>query len=161
MNIIIRPIEPADNPALAALIRLTLEEFGVARAGTVYYDPSTDALCEFFQRDKAAYYVAVSDGKIIGGAGIYPTDGLPADTCELVRMYLAPAARGLGMGKKLLELCLEQAREFGFGRIYLETLHELNAALKFYKKMGFRYLNAPLGNSGHFGCPLWMLREVE
>lgn len=65
------------------------------------------------------------------------------------------------MGRKLLELCLEQARRFGFGKIYLETLPELEAALKFYEKMGFRYLDVPLGNSGHFGCPLWMLREIE
>lgn len=158
--IFIRPIEPADNAALAALIRSTLEEFGVAREGTVYFDPSTDALYEYFLRDKAVYNVALLNGNIIGGAGIYPTDGLPAGTCELVRMYLTPATRGLGMGKKLLELCIGQARRFGFGRIYLETLHELNAALKFYEKAGFRYLSAPLGNSGHFGCPLWMLREV-
>lgn len=161
MNIAIRPIEPADNPVLAEIIRATLREFGAARPGTVFFDPTTDKLYEFFERDRAAYNVVVADGKIIGGAGIYPTGGLPDDICELVRMYLTPASRGLGMGRKLLELCLEQARRFGFGKIYLETLPELEAALKFYEKMGFRYLDAPLGNSGHFGCPLWMLREIE
>ncbi len=57
MNIVIRPIEPADNPALAARIRSTLEEFAVAHPETVYFDPATDALYEFFQRDKAAYNV--------------------------------------------------------------------------------------------------------
>ena len=52
MNIVIRPIEPADNPALAALIRSTLEEFAVAHPETVYFDPATDALYEFSNATK-------------------------------------------------------------------------------------------------------------
>lgn len=79
MNIAIRPIEPADNPVLAEIIRATLREFGAARPGTVFFDPTTDKLYEFFERDRAAYNVVVADGKIIGGAGIYPTGGLPDD----------------------------------------------------------------------------------
>ena len=43
-KIAVRTIEKRDNPDLAVIIRSTLEEFGAARPGTVYYDPSTDQL---------------------------------------------------------------------------------------------------------------------
>lgn len=160
MNVTIRPIQPSDNPIIANIIRDTLTEFGANHPGTVYYDPTTDALFELFQKERSAYNIAEADGRIVGGGGIYPTDGLPADTCELVKMYLLPEARGTGLGSQLITKCLEQAKENGFSNVYLETMNELKAALKVYARMGFTYLDGPMGNSGHFGCPLWMIKEL-
>src|ERR1700754_263775 len=94
----IRTIEPADNPALAVIVRNTLAEFGANKPGTVYYDPTTDHLFELFQKPRSTYFVALQNGQLMGGAGIFPSDGLPDDTCELVKMYLVPAARGKGLG---------------------------------------------------------------
>jgi putative acetyltransferase len=159
-DILIRRIEPADNPTIAAIIRQTLKEFGANHPGTVYYDATTDHLFELFQKERSAYNIALLNGKIVGGGGIYPTEGLPADTCELVKMYLLPEARGTGLGSKMISLCLEQAKENGFSKVYLETMTELKAALKVYERMGFAYLDGPMGNSGHFGCPLWMMRSL-
>jgi putative acetyltransferase len=160
MNATIRLIQPADDPFIASIIRDTLTEFGAAHPGTVYYDPTTDALFELFQNKRSAYNIAEINGKIVGGGGIYPTAGLPADTCELVKMYLLPAARGTGLGSQLIRTCLEQAKANGFTKVYLETMNELKAALKIYAKMGFSYLDGPMGDSGHFGCPLWMLKDL-
>jgi putative acetyltransferase len=160
MNVVIRPVQVSDNPIIAAIIRQTLKEFGANHPGTVYYDPTTDALYELFQTKRSAYNIALVDGKIVGGGGIFPTEGLPDDTCELVKMYLLPEARGTGLGSQLIALCLEQAKANGFSKVYLETMNELKAALKVYEKTGFVYLNGPMGNSGHFGCPLWMLKEI-
>lgn len=160
MNVQIRPIQPADNPVIAEIIRQTLVEFGANHPGTVYFDPTTDALFELFQTPKSGYNIALVDGKIVGGGGIFPTEGLPTDTCELVKMYLLPEARGTGLGSQLITTCLEQAKAQGFTKVYLETMNELKAALKVYKRMGFEYLSGPMGNSGHFGCPLWMLKEI-
>ena len=157
---IIRNIQSADNPIIAKIIRDTLAEFGANHPGTVYYDNTTDALYELFQKEKSIYFMAEKDSIIVGGGGIYPTDGLPADTCELVKMYLLPEARGTGLGSQLITKCIEQAKAFGFSKIYLETMNELKAALKVYERMGFTYLTGPMGNSGHFGCPLWMIKEV-
>jgi putative acetyltransferase len=126
----------------------------------VYYDATTDHLFELFQQERSAYNIALLNGKIVGGGGIYPTEGLPEDTCELVKMYLLPEARGTGLGSKMISLCLEQAKQYGFSNVYLETMNELKAALKVYERMGFAYLDGPMGNSGHFGCPLWMLRSL-
>ncbi len=160
MDFTIRPIAAADNPAIAKIIRDTLAEFGANHPGTVYFDSSTDHLFELFQQDRAAYWVAEKDDEIVGGAGIFPTEGLPADTAELVKMYLLPKARGLGLGRHMIQQCLDWARAKGYQQIYLETMPELRKALKVYEKFGFEYLKAPIGNSGHTGCSLWMLLNV-
>ena len=159
-EILIRSIRPSDNFYLAVIIRNTLAEFGAANPGTVFFDPTTDALFELFQVQNAAYFVAEADGKILGGGGIFPTEGLSEGTCELVKMYLLPEARGIGLGRTLIEKCLETAKEIGFQQVYLETLDELYLALKIYAKFGFEYLKAPMGNTKHFGCGLWMLKKL-
>lgn len=159
-SVSIRDIQPADNSVLAKVVRDTLAEFGANHPDTVYYDPTTDTLFELFQKTGAKYFVAELDGEVVGGGGIYPTDGLSADTCELVKMYLLPHARGLGLGKTLIEKCLQAARENGFHNVYLETMPELKQALKVYQKYGFDYLPGPMGNSGHTGCSMWMLKKL-
>lgn len=161
MNITIRPIQPSDNAALAVIIRSALEEFGANHPGTVYYDATTDALYELFREPGSGYFVALIDDKVVGGGGIFPTEGLPEGTCELVKMYLSPEARGAGLGKKLIETSLAFAKETGYKNVYLETMPELKQALKVYAHFGFNYLSGPMGNSGHTGCSLWMLKELK
>ena len=160
-GITIRPIQPADNPIIAAIIRTALTEFGANVPGTVYFDTSTDHLYELFNAEpQSAYFIAVKDDVIVGGAGIYPTEGLPSKTCELVKMYLSKDARGLGLGRKMIDHCLAIAKQKGFEQIYLETMPELNKAVDVYEKFGFAYLNGPMGNSGHNGCNIWMLKAL-
>ena len=159
-NIVIRDIRASDNPYLAKIVKDTLAEFGANHPDTVYYDPTTDALYELFQKKGAAYFVAEWNGEIVGGGGIYPTNGLPEGTCELVKMYLLPPARGLGLGRTLIEKCLASAKDNGYKQVYLESMPELKQALKIYAKFGFDFLKGPMGNSGHTGCSLWMLRSL-
>ena len=160
MKTVIRTIEQSDNAYLAKIVRDTLAEFGANHPGTVYYDDTTDALYELFQQEGSVYFVASIDGKIVGGGGIYPTEGLPDKTCELVKMYLLPEARGTGLGKALIEKSMDWAKAYGYENIYLETMPELRQALKVYAKFGFEYLPGPMGNSGHTGCTLWMLKKL-
>jgi putative acetyltransferase len=160
--IIIRTIEEKDNAAIASVIRKTLEEFGANHPGTVYYDDTTDALFQLFQQTpRSIYFVAEKEGEILGGGGIFPSPGLPDGTCELVKMYLLPQARGIGLGKKIIEQCIAFAKEAGYKNIYLETMPELKQAMKTYEKFGFEYLKAPMGNTGHTGCSLWMLLRLR
>ena len=158
--ITIRDLRKEDNPSLAKIVKDTLAEFGANHPNTVYYDPTTDALFEVFQTPGSKYFLAEIDGEMVGGGGIYPTDGLDNDTCELVKMYLLPQARGHGLGKMLIEKCIEAAREIGYKKIYLETMPELKQAMKVYEKFGFKYLTGSMGNSGHTGCSMWMLKEL-
>ena len=159
-EILVRTIVKEDNEQLAVIIRNTLAEFGANKPGTVFFDNTTDFLYDVFQKPKSIYYVAEQHNKILGGGGIYPTEGLPVDTCELVKMYLLPEARGRGLGKKLIEKCLQFAKKAGYKNVYLETMPELKNALAIYEKMGFSYLKKPMGSSGHFGCDLWMIAPI-
>jgi len=158
-TVVVRTIQPADNQALAVIVRNSLAEFGANKPGTVFFDPTTDALYELFRQQGSIYYVAEENGVLLGGAGIYPSPGLPADTCELVKMYLSPAARGKGIGKMLINKALAFAKDTGYHKVYLETMPELRKAVSVYEKFGFKYLDGPMGNTGHFGCDVWMLKE--
>lgn len=160
-NINIRTIRKEDNAPLAVIIRETLKEFGAAKPGTVYYDPTTDDLFQLFSSTPGSiYFVAEREGKLLGGGGIFPSPGLPDNTCELVKMYLLPEARGIGLGRKIIEACVAFAKESGYKNIYIESMPELKQALKTYEKFGFVYLEGPIGNTGHFGCELWMLKKL-
>ncbi|HRD06468.1 MAG TPA: GNAT family N-acetyltransferase [Saprospiraceae bacterium] len=156
----IRAIKPDDNLMLAQIIRTSLAEFGANKPGTVYFDPTTDALYELFQTPGSDYFVAEADGNLLGGAGLFPTAGLPDGVAELVKMYLKSDARGKGYGRLLVNKVEETAKEMGYTALYLESMPELINALSMYEKMGYHYLEGPMGNSGHTGCGLWMYKEI-
>ena len=159
-NVNIRNIALKDNEAIAKVIRAALTEFGANKPGTVYYDATTDHLFELFQTPGSVYFIAELDGKVLGGGGIFPTAALPEGTCELVKLYLDKNARGTGLGKKLLLQSMEWAKQNGYNQVYLESMPELSKAVAIYEQVGFEKLNQALGNSGHDGCDIWMLKKL-
>ncbi|NOU47078.1 MAG: GNAT family N-acetyltransferase [Bacteroidales bacterium] len=161
MEIAYRLIAPNDNIPLATLIRSVFREFEIDQPGTVYTDPTTDHLFELFSIPKSIYWVAEDSGTIIGGCGIYPTDGLPEGCAELVKLYLLPEARGKGIGLTLMQKSITAAITFGFTQLYLESLPELGKAVSMYEKAGFRHIGEPLGNSGHFACNIRMIKDLR
>ncbi|KAB2921415.1 MAG: GNAT family N-acetyltransferase [Bacteroidetes bacterium] len=161
MSVVLRPIRPDDNAPLAELIREIFREFGVARPGTVYTDPTTDDLYGLFRTPGSAYWVAEEEGSVGGGSGVFPTKGLPEGCAELVKLYLTAPYRGEGIGRRLMDRSILSARELGYRSLYLETLPELAAAVGMYERSGFTHLSAPLGESGHFGCTIWMIKDLR
>jgi len=160
-HIVLRCITPADNAALASVIRKTMEEFDMNKPHTVYFEPTTDALFELFQSAAGSnYFVVELNGEVAGGAGIFPTDQLPHGTCELVKMYLSAAARGKGIGKQLIAKCLARAKELNYQQVYLESSNGLWQAIGLYEKFGFQYLKAPMGKSGHIDTDIWMIKNI-
>ncbi len=160
-SIRIREIIPEDNSILAGIIRKSLEEFNAAKPGTVYFDETTDRLYDVFRTSKSAYFVLLQGDEILGGGGFYPTANLPENTCELVKLYISAQGRGRGLGKMLIQKCEAAAYAAGYNYIYLETMPELKIAVPMYEKMGYHYLDGPLGNSGHGGCDIWMGKELN
>jgi putative acetyltransferase len=156
-ELFIRKVEKNDEPILASIIRATFEEFDAPRTGTVYSDPTTDHLFDLFNRIGAVLWVAIENNQVVGCCGVYPTEGLPQMTAELVKFYLNPLARGKGIGKVLMETCINSAKEMGYKQLYLESMPQFSKAVNFYKRLGFTILNAPMGNSGHTSCSIWML----
>ncbi len=159
-DLIIRNIALHDNEAIAKVIRAALTEFGANKLGTVFYDSTTDHLFELFQIPGAIYYIAELNGNLVGGAGIYPTEGLPDKTCELVKLYLHKDARGIGLGKQLLLKSMQWAKENGYEQVYLESMPELSKAVSIYENVGFKKIHHALGNSGHDGCDIWMIKNL-
>lgn len=155
----LRNIELQDNAAIAKIIRSCLKEFSADKPGTVYYEESTDNLFGLYSEERSVYFIAEIEGRIVGGGGISPTNGLSEDTCELVKMYLLPEARGKGIGAAILNKCLETAKQKGFSKVYLESLPELKRAITVYEKFGFKKLSGPLGNTGHLSG-VWMIKEL-
>jgi putative acetyltransferase len=78
----------------------------------------------------------------------------------MVKMYLNATVRGKGLGGRLIGTFLDFARQHGYKQVYIETMPELQTAVSIYEKYGFRYLDGPMGNTGHYGCSIWMLREL-
>ncbi len=145
---------------LVDLIRKVFREFKIDKPGTVYTDPTTDALYQLFQTPGSAYLVAEQEGEIIGGCGVYPTDGLPEGCAELVKFYLAAETRGQGIGYQLMQQNIALAKELGYKQLYLESFPELAKAVSMYEKAGFKPLPHALGNSGHYACNIWMLKDL-
>jgi putative acetyltransferase len=156
----LRLIESKDNPAIATLIRTVFREFGIDRPGTAYTDPTTDDLYGLFSIPSSVYWIAEAGGIMTGGCGIYPTHGLPKGCVELVKFYVASPYRGKGIGKQLMEQCFKSARQLGYRQLYLESMPELDKAVGMYEKAGFRHLPERLGDSGHYSCGIWMLKDL-
>ena len=156
----IREIQPNDNQQIAATIRTVLIEYGVPKVGTAYEDKSLDMMFETYNKPKSCYFVIVHNKTILGGTGIMQLQNAEENICELQKMYFSSEVRGKGLGSQMMTVCLEKAREFGFEKCYLETLPYMESAQKLYKKSGFISLDAPLGDTGHYSCNMWMLKEL-
>ena len=141
----IRQITSADESKIADIIRTNLKTYHLDIPGTAYYDPELEHLSEYYNAvpDKRAYFVAEDDtGRIIGGVGIAEFSAI--ESCaEIQKLYLSDAAKGKGLGRRLLEYAEKQARQMGFERLYLETHSSLVAAIRLYEKLGYREIEKP------------------
>lgn len=135
-----RSANNSDRDAIKSLIFGILQDHGL--------EPSPDSTdadladLEGFYTENTGFFDVLVDkgGRIVGTVAIHRTEG---DLCELRKMYLAEEARGLGLGRLLVDHAIDQAREMGFKRIWLETAHSLKAARKLYESYGFRVFEPP------------------
>ncbi|WP_407332159.1 GNAT family N-acetyltransferase [Enterovibrio sp. 27052020O] len=154
----LRTLEPADNAAIAAVIRKVSAEYGLTEdKGYSVADPTLDSLSECYQADNAAFWVIEHKGKILGGGGIAPLMGEDS-LCELQKMYFRPELRGKGFARRLAAMAMKFAREKGYTGCYLETTACLKEAIHLYESLGFKRLDKPMGITGHGDCEVVMLK---
>lgn len=160
MSFTIRRIQKEDNPAVKKLIIKVLLEHGAQGEGFASGDPELDFMFENYQNPKSAFWVVEQSGKIAGVGGVGQLKGEEPQYCELQKMYFLKELRGKGAGFKLISMCLDFAKQQEYTYCYLETLHNMEAAQKLYKKFKFTYINTRLGGTGHTSCPVFMILNL-
>jgi putative acetyltransferase len=131
MPVLIRPLEPGDEVAFRQLNEQWISTYFVLEPKDleVLGDPKGYIL------DRGGFVFMAKDGEEAVGccALLRMADG----GFELGKMAVTPAAQGRGIGKRLLEVCVTQARSVGAPRLYLETNSKLFPALRLYESFGF------------------------
>lgn len=101
-------------------------------------------------------FIAEDDaGEAIGCVGL---KAMAEGGFEVVKMTVSEAARGTGLGKLLMQACIDRARTVGAARLYLETNASLGPALALYRSAGFTDL--PARETPYARCDVWMELEL-
>ncbi len=160
-GVVLRPIQASDDERVAELIRTVMGEFEATGAGYSVHDPEVVAMSGAYARPRSEYWVLEAGGRVVGGGGIAPLQRGAAPVCELRKMYSLPPFRGRGFGRRLLEHLLERARAHGFEQMYLESVARMKLAERLYRAAGFEELSSAMGNTGHYGCDRFLVRDIR
>lgn len=156
----IREIQPQDDSKVAEVIKVVMTEFGATGQGFAIHDPEVTHMAQAYSSPKSRYWVVTQGDLVVGGGGVAPLQGAADGVCELRKMYFLKAARGTGMGSRLLHLALAAAKKMGYEQCYLETLTGMDDAKRLYAKFGFTALPAAMGKTGHFGCDKYFVKVL-
>ena len=159
-NYQIRRIQRKDNAQVARVIRDVMTEFQAVGEGYSIDDIEVGDMYSSYRDKRSCYYVLILDDTVVGCGGFAPLTGGGKVTCELRKMFLLPQTRGLGLGRRLLTMLLNEARKSGYKKCYIETLDRMWRANELYKKNGFKLLDSPQGKTGHCRCDRWYLLNL-
>jgi putative acetyltransferase len=129
-------VETSEDPLVEEVRNLFMEyqrELGIDLCFQGF-DDELQTLPGKYGPPSGALVLLERDGEIGGCGALYDMGDA---TCELKRVYVRPAWRGLGLGKKLTQLLLDRARELGYVRARLDTLARLATAVAMYRGFGF------------------------
>lgn len=103
-------------------------------------------------------FVAERDGQTVGCVALIAmADG----GFEVAKMTVSEEARGTGLGRLLMQVCIDEASAAGARRLYLETNSSLGPALGLYRAMGFTDLDPAMRPATDYArCDVWMERPL-
>ena len=134
----VRPIRPATAPHEIEVVRALFAEY----AADLPVDLAFQGFAEELATLPGAYagpggvlLLAWADDLAAGCVGLRP---FAPGACELKRLYLRPAFRGLGLARRLTTAALAEARGRRYARILLDTLPGMVEAQRLYRTLGFR-----------------------
>ena len=127
-------LQPGDLGAIVEMHGVIYaREYGL---DTTFEPYVAEPLCQFVRAGEGAgrIWIAERDGHRLGCIAVIRD---APDIAQLRWFLLAPEARGTGLGRRLLDTCLDYARGQGFARVYLWTFEGLDAATQLYRARGF------------------------
>lgn len=102
------------------------------------FDAELASLPGEYATPRGSLLTALVDGALAGCCALRPLDSVDyPNACEMKRLYVRPAFRGLGLGRQLVEATLDAARQAGYACVLLDTLSDMEAARALYEDLGF------------------------
>lgn len=130
-------IAPAVTDEEVAAVRALIEEY-VASLGVdlefQHFSHEVAHLREVYGPPGGVLVLACVNGAPVGCVGVRRLDD---GVCEMKRLYVAPAGRGRGLGRRLAEHVMSWARDHGYARMRLDTLPNMHEAQALYSTLGF------------------------
>lgn len=146
MSVEVRPARTGEtDDRLRALVRdyLDHEISELHRVSGIVLDSDElvantfDHIGEYLPPDGALHLAIDADHDILGCVFLKM---IRTDACEIKRLYVRPSARGAGLGRRLMQSILDDARQLGAARVLLDTGIYDTAAQALYRKLGFRQI---------------------
>ena len=154
LDVEIVPFRAEHGAAFYALNRAWLDEHGLYEPPDEVQlaDPEGEIIAP-----GGALFIAVRDGEVLGTAAVVPHG---VGEVELAKLTVSESARGLGLGRRLVETCLEHARRMGVRRVTLVSSTKLGAALRLYESLGFVHQPSPAVQP-YATADVFMLHELQ
>ena len=133
-SLAVRFVRETDVAEVLSLVRDTLAEFGLQFGQGSSTDEELTRLPGSYEQAGGAFWVACDGPRLLGTCGVFLVE---QGTFELRKMYLRPDARGLGLGKRLLDESVAWTRANGGRRMVLDTTEQMTRAIRFYEANGF------------------------
>jgi putative acetyltransferase len=124
-------------PDEVAVLRELFEEYAAALGIDLSFQRFAGEVAELpgrYAAPRGALWLAIADGRAVGCVGLRP---LGPELCEIKRLYVQPACRGTGLGRRLAETVLAEAGRIGYRRVCLDTLPSMGGAIALYRSLGF------------------------
>ena len=152
------PATEADWAESRLILREYAEQLGVD-LGFQGFDEELSELATHYGEPGGIFLLALVDGAVAGCGGFraLPDVDYP-NACEMKRLYVRPAFRRFGLGRRIAQALIDRALEAGYSTMLLDTLDDMEAARGLYESLGFEevppYYFNPIAGAHYLKCDL-------